>query len=190
MPTPWRLTAKPNYKELGKKHGADTPLAAKSSQELEPLQIQRLEKGEKVTYESSEGFKLEFDLEDVIIHREVITDWLVQSDGPIVVALDPELTDELRSEGLAREIVNRVQRLRKEARYDYNTRIALGLSGAESIVRAAGVHEAFIAGETLARDILVGSDVESPDIRDAATIDGKTLTISLRRFDSVGGNQA
>jgi isoleucyl-tRNA synthetase len=106
------------------------------------------------------------------------------------VALDPELTDELRTEGLAREIVNRVQRLRKDAGYHYNTRIALGLSGAESIVRAAGIHEAFIAGETLAREVLVGSDVESPDIRDAATIDGESLAISLRRFDNHGVNQA
>lgn len=185
-----RLKARPNYKELGKKHGPDTPLAATSSQELEPLQIQRLERGETVTYESSDGFKIDFNLEDVIIHREVITDWLVQSDGPLVVALDPKLTDELRSEGLAREIVNRVQRLRKDAGYHYNTRIALGLSGAESIVRAAGIHEAFIAGETLAREVLVGGDVESPDIRDAAAINGESLAISLRRFDNVGGNQA
>ena len=185
-----RLTAKPNYRELGKKHGADTPLAAKSSQELEPLQIQRLEKGERVTHESSEGFKLDFDLEDVIIHREVITDWLVESDGPVVVALDPELTDDLRSEGLAREIVNRIQRLRKNAEYDYNTRIALSRSGAESIVRAAGIHETFSTGETLAREVNVGSDMNVFDIQNAATIDGETVTISLRRFGNVVGNQA
>ena len=157
---------------------------------VKPLQIQRLESGEKVTHTSSEGFKLDFELGDVIIHRDVITEWLVESDGPIVVALDPALTDDLRSEGLAREIVNRVQRLRKDAGYDYNTRIALSLTGAESIVRAAGSHEEFIAGETLAREVRIGSDLTNPDIQNAAIIDRETVTISLRRFDHGDGNQA
>lgn len=185
-----RLIAKPNYKTLGRKHGADTPAAAKSSQELEPVQIQQLERGENVTMTSSDGFTLDLNIDDVIVHRDVITDWLTQSDGPVVVALDPNLTDELRAEGLAREIINRVQRLRKNAAYHYNTRIVVGLSGAESVIQAARIHEAFIAGETLARGMQIGSDLANSDIQDAATIDDETVTISLRRFDDSEGNQA
>ena len=56
--------------------------------------------------------------EDVAVEREVASDWLVQSSGPFVAALDPRLDEALRREGLAREVVNRVQRIRKEAGYD------------------------------------------------------------------------
>src|SRR5204862_253795 len=74
--------------------------------------------------------------EDVTVERQVASDWLVQADGPYVVALDPHLTPDLVQEGLAREVVNRVQRLRKEADYAYTTRIELRIAGAEDVVAA------------------------------------------------------
>ena len=108
------------------------------------------------------------------------------TEGPLVVALDPAVTVELRREGIAREIVNRIQRLRKEAGYDYNTRIAVGLSGAPEVLEAAGAFEGFIARETLARRLVTGSDLGGPDISKTVDIEGKETVISLLQFDGAG----
>jgi isoleucyl-tRNA synthetase len=123
--------------------------------------------------------------EDVVVEREVIGDWLVQSDGPFVAALDPWLSEELKGEGMAREVVNRVQRLRKEAGYDYATRIMVSISGAPDVLAAAGAHHSFIAGETLARRLETGSDLPDADVSQRIEIDGREVVISLKRHDGV-----
>ena len=101
---------------------------------------------------------------DVVVEREVKGDWLVQSGGGCVVALDPTLDATLKQEGLAREVVNRIQRLRKEAGYDYATRIVVSISGASDVLEAVRAQTGFIAGETLARRVEIGSDLASPDL--------------------------
>jgi isoleucyl-tRNA synthetase len=116
----------------------------------------------------------------------VVGDWLVQAHGPLVAALDPTVTEELQREGLARELVNRIQRLRKEAGYDYATRIAVSLSGAPAVLEAAGLHRGFIAGETLARRLDTGSDLPDPDVAQRVDIDGHEVVISLKRYDGTG----
>jgi isoleucyl-tRNA synthetase len=177
-----KLRAKPNFRTLGKVYGKQTPVAAKLAGQLTADQLRGLEAGEGQTVESN-GTTYAFRPEDVVVEREVITDWLVQSDGPFVAALDPHLTEELELEGLARELVNRVQRLRKEAGYDYDTRIELGLSGSEEALAAAETHRTFIARETLARQVEVGSDLPSPDVLEEVNIDGRRVIVSLRRHD-------
>jgi isoleucyl-tRNA synthetase len=175
-----RLKAKPNFRTLGKVYGKDTPRAAAAARQLSRAQLQELELGAAVSV-TVDGEAFEYRPEDVVVEREVATDWLVQSDGPLVAALDPQLSDELKSEGLARELVNRVQRLRKEAGYDYNTRIALSLSGAGEVLAAAGAHRQFVAGETLAREMDTGTDLADPDLRETVDIDGRRVVIALKR---------
>ncbi len=119
--------------------------------------------------------------EDVTISREVVTDWPVASDGPYVVALDPALTPELVRDGLAREIVSRAQRLRKEAGYEVDTRIVLALDGDESLRDAATVHRDWIAGETLALEFIVGGTMERPDRTEQVSIDGQAASLAVRR---------
>ena len=87
---------------------------------------------------------------------------------------------------MAREVVNRVQRLRKEAGYDYNTRIELSISGPGDILAAAGAFDSFIRSETLARRLDAGSDLENPDLRETVDIEGQHVVISLRRDDGAG----
>ena len=181
-----RLKAKPNYGSLGKVYGRRTPDAARSAGEIKALDLQRLESGENVVLDTADGARFEYRPEDIIVEREVVTDWLVQSEGPLVVALDPTVTVELRREGIAREIVNRIQRLRKEAGYDYNTRIAVGLSGTPEVLEAAGAFESFIARETLARRLVTGSDLGGSDITRTVDIEGKETVISLLQFDGAG----
>src|SRR5204862_6152179 len=129
----------------------------------------------------------EFLPEDVTITREVTSDWVVQADGPYVVALDPRLTADLVQEGLAREVVNRVQRLRKEAGYEFTTRIELSVTGAEDVVSAAAAVQGFIEGETLARKTVLGSILEEADVTREVDIEGRRVTIALRRHDGRKG---
>jgi isoleucyl-tRNA synthetase len=173
---------KANFRTLGKRYGAQTPRAAAAVSQLTAVQLHALENGGSVR-----SGEFEFLPEDVTVTRDVRSDWLVQADGPYVVALDPTLSGELVQEGLAREVVNRVQRLRKEADYDYTTRIELSVSGAADVVAAAEAHRAFIEGETLARNTVLGAELQQPDIRREVEIEGRSVTIALRRYDGRKG---
>jgi isoleucyl-tRNA synthetase len=117
----------------------------------------------------------------VVVERDVATDWLIQSAGPLVVALDPSVTDELRREGIAREVVNRVQRLRKEAGYEYTARITLSVSGDGEVLAASDAFRGFIAGETLARQVELGNALADPDVQETADIDGRRVVIAVKR---------
>ena len=177
-----RLRAKPNFRSLGKRFGKRTPAVAQAAASLTPEQLRSLEEGGCATLEV-DGEAIEYLSEDVAVEREVTSEWVVQSDGPYVAALDPELTDDLRREGMAREVVHRVQRLRKEAGYDYTTRIAIALDGAEEVLEAVGAHSEFVAGETLARRLDVGARATAPDVEADVAIYGTTITVGIRRFE-------
>ena len=181
-----RLSCKPNFAALGKIYGRRTPAAAETARTLTPAQLRQLEAGASVVAER-DGERYTFRPEDVVVEREVRGDWLVQSDGPCVVALDPRVSEDLKREGLAREVINRVQRLRKEAGYDYATRIAVSISGAAEVLAAAGAHGGFIAAETLARRFETGSDLADSDLSQRVEIDGRDVVISLKRHDPLRG---
>jgi isoleucyl-tRNA synthetase len=180
------LRGKANFRTLGKRYGKDTPQAAEAVARLSSDQLQALERGEGVHVA-----QWELRPEDVTITREVASDWAVQADGPYVVALDPVLTPDLVQEGLAREVVNRVQRLRKEAEYHYTTRIELSVSGAPDIVGAVEAFEGYVAGETLARRIVLGAVLDDADITRDVDIEGQSIRLALRRHDGrKGGTRA
>jgi isoleucyl-tRNA synthetase len=181
-----RLKAKPNFASLGKIYGRQTPAAAETARTLTADLLRRLEAGEHVEVER-DGRRFAFRPEDVVVEREVKGDWLVQSGGPYVVALDPALSAALKHEGLAREAVNRIQRLRKEAGYDYAIRIVVSISGASAVLEAVRAQASFIAGETLARRLEIGSDLPHPDLSQGVEIDGWDVVISLRQHDRPGG---
>jgi isoleucyl-tRNA synthetase len=176
------LKGRANFRALGRRYGKDTPRAAAAAAELPADALRALERGETVT-----AGAFTFGPEDVTVAREVASDWEVQSDGPYVVALDPTLTEELTREGLAREVVNRVQRLRKEAGYEYTTRIELALSGDAEVVEAARRHLSFIEGETLTRRTLLGGVLDGADVTQDVDIEGRRLTIAVRRHDGRKG---
>jgi len=161
--------------------GSAKSIAAAVSQ-LTVDQLRALERGEPVRVG-----EWELHPEDVTVTREVAGDWLVQADGPYVVALDPQLTEDLVQEGLAREVVNRVQRLRKEAGYEYTTRIELSVAGADDVVAATGAFQAFVEGETLARRTVLGAVLDDADLTREMDIEGRRVTIALRRHDGRKG---
>jgi len=169
-----RLRGKANFRTLGKRYGKDTPRAAAAVSELSGAELQTLEQGGTVRHG-----EFEYQPVDVTVTREVAS-----------VAMDPALSDDLVQEGLAREVVNRVQRLRKEAGYEYTTRIELSIAGAEDVVAATRAFSGFVEGETLARRMVLGgagAAVDEPDLQREVDIEGRRITIALRRHDGRKG---
>ena len=174
------LRGKPNFRSLGRRYGNRTPAAAAAAARLSADELRELEAGNTVAM-NGDGERWEYGPEDVTVEREVASDWLVQSAGSFVAALDPVLTDELRQEGLAREVVNRVQRLRKEAGYEYTTRIALWIDGPAPVLDAVRVHADRICGETLVRGLHAGEAAREADRQETVEIDGHRVTIAVAR---------
>ena len=151
------LYAKPKFGALGPKHGARTPAVAKVVAKLRTPELRRLKRGDAVEVQVDD-VRVLVEPGDVAIHEETRTDLAVASEGGFLAALDTELDDGLRAEGYAREIVNRVQRLRREAGLEVADRIRLGIAGPAAVEAAAAAHTAYIAGETLASGLGIGAD--------------------------------
>jgi len=181
-----RLRGKPNFRTLGKVYGKDTPAAARAAAALDDDALRVLEGGAEAEARVEDRV-WRFRPEDVVVEREVVTEWLVQSAGPLVVALDPAVSDDLRREGIAREVVNRVQRLRKEAGYEYTARIILDVSGDSDVLAACDAFRGFIAGETLARQVELGTALADPDVQETADIDGRRVVIAVKRHGAPSG---
>jgi isoleucyl-tRNA synthetase len=175
-----RLRAKPNFRSLGKRYGKRTPQVAAAAAGLTPDQLRELEAGRETGLDL-DGERVTYLPEDVVVEREVASDWIVASEGPYVVALDPRLTDELRLEGTAREVVNRIQRLRKEAGYVYTDRIGVWMDGGAPVLEAARVLAEFIRGETLARRLELGERAPAPDLEQQVDIDGHEVVVGVQR---------
>ncbi|MGZ8392700.1 MAG: isoleucine--tRNA ligase, partial [Gemmatimonadales bacterium] len=175
-----RLRPKPNFRTLGKRYGKRTPAVAAAAATLTPGQLRSLEGGTSATLEL-EGETVTYLPEDVAVEREVASDWLVQSSGSFVAALDPHLDEGLKREGLAREVVNRVQRIRKDAGYSYTDRIGLWIDGDPLVLDAVRAHAAFIQGETLARGLKLPARAPAPDLEQQVDIDGHGVVVGVQR---------
>ncbi len=177
-----RLRARANFRSLGRRFGKRTPEIAAAAALLPAEALRSLEAGQPVRLDVG-GESVEILPEDVTVEREVTSDWVVQSDGPFVVALDPSVDEALRAEGVARELVSRVQRVRKEAGYEFTTRIALWIDGDPTALEAARVHAGFIREETLSRSLHVGARAPAADREQAAEIDGMQVMLGVERSD-------
>ena len=143
---------KPNFKTLGKRLGKQMKLAAQAISQLGEEDINRIEKDGN--YELTiAGETISLGLEDFEISTDDIPGWSVANDRDITVALDMTLTDSLRREGLAREIVNRVQNMRKDIGLNVTDHIHLNIGGQPVIEACLADFEQYIASETLADKI-------------------------------------
>jgi isoleucyl-tRNA synthetase len=139
---------KPNFAKLGKQYGARMKEVSAVIQSLSKEEIGQLEKKNSL---NKSGFDLV--LEDVLVSSEDIPGWSVANDGAITVALDIQITDDLRQEGVARDFVNRIQNLRKDLGFEVLDKIAIEVEkrGAdEQAIRALGTFKSYITGETQA----------------------------------------
>jgi isoleucyl-tRNA synthetase len=158
-----RLEPKPNFRALGKRFGKRTPLAAQAVQALSSDALLRFTRGEPLAI-SVDGESHALAHEDVEIVRRATGDLVVQEEGGYFAAIDPAVSEELRREGLAREVVNRVQRMRKELRYVVSDRVRLQVTGNGDVENAVREYHEYVAGEVLASEVIIGGDV-------AATVD-------------------
>ncbi|MGH2997290.1 MAG: DUF5915 domain-containing protein, partial [Gaiellaceae bacterium] len=117
---------------------------------------------------------------DVDLVQETLEGWGVAGDGGVTVALELELTPELRLEALARELVRVVQDARKAAGLDVSDRIALGLAVEGELAEALAIHRGWIGAETLAVEVVEGAATDATFER-TFQIDGARVEVSLRR---------
>jgi isoleucyl-tRNA synthetase len=119
---------------------------------------------------------------DLEVLEQAAGDLIVEMDEGCTIALDPVITEALRLEGLARELVNRIQRLRKDSGLAVSDRIRLGIFGADNVQRAVAQHGAYIAAETLAVEVESSADPDN-DWADAhdVNVDGVEARIAVRR---------
>ena len=146
--------------------------------------IQQLDQKDVNTLEQEGCLKLMIDgqeavitTDDVEILSEDIPGWLVGNEGRLTVALDITITPELEKEGIARELVNRIQNLRKAKAFEITDRITIRLSSHPAFDEAVTVYADYICNQVLADEIILTNKV----LLDAIEIDEQTLTISIEK---------
>lgn len=175
------LEAKANFRSLGKKWGKETPQAAKAVNALHSATLLAFERGEPV-HITVGGHNHALEADDLTIVRKASGALVVAQDGTRFAAVDPTLTDALRREGLARELVSRVQRFRKESGLNVSDRIALWVTGPAALHEAVEAHRAWICDETLTLQLYITATA-SPDAPQGtnADLDGVPVTLALRK---------
>ena len=121
---------------------------------MEQKEIATFEK-EQVFSISAGGQQIDLTLEDVEIMSEDIPGWLVANEGPITVALDISISEELKQEGMARELINRIQNIRKESGFEVTDKIRVLIEQHELINKAIETHGKYIGSQTLAESVNV-----------------------------------
>ncbi len=166
---------KPNFPVLGKKIGKLMPQAQKVIQNFDGAQIQALHEGRSVSIELA-GEKIEISSEDVFIERKVKEGLAAGVEGDLTVALDTDLNEALMLEGLAREIVNKINTMRRDLDFEVTDRIHVSMNTTPRVEEAFRLHKEAICGEVLALDVQFGSaSGESWDLN------GEKAVIAIQR---------
>ncbi len=150
---------KPNFKTLGPRFGKDMGLISKAIQSFLPEQINEIEtKGELVLDISGKSIILT--AEEVEISSQDIPGWLVANANGITVALDITISEELRQEGIARELVNRIQNIRKDSGFEVTDKIKVQIQRSGELEQAIKSNEKYIKDETLTDTLLFVDDLQ------------------------------
>jgi isoleucyl-tRNA synthetase len=160
---------KPNFVLLGKKLGVKMKVVSAALAKFTQQQISKLEKEGKI-HLYLEGESIEISLEEVEISSEDVPGWMVASKGPLTVALDVTVSPELEREGNARELVNRIQKIRKDQEFDLTDRIDVQIGGAQTLEETIREFNYYICAEILAdkldlvAEITNGTQIEVNDV--------------------------
>lgn len=175
------VTAKANFKALGPRYGSETKTVAAVIETIDQESIASILDGDALEVD---GFVLTS--ADIIVARTAREGTVVATEGSISVALETELTDALRTEGAAREIVNRIQSMRRNLDLTVTEHITVSWQSSDSLViDAFDQHRRLIAKEVLADDIV---EADTPDSAPVA-IDQATASISIQKVPLSGGTQ-
>ena len=167
-----------NFRTLGKKFGKLMKSVNVAVTDMSQEQISELEKNGSITLQV-EGTDAVIELADVEIFSEDVPGWTVANEGALTVALDVEVTDELRREGVAREIVKKVQAIRKDSGFEITDRISVVLSSSEVSDTAVEQFREYICNQVLADSLEVNAALsEGDDIE----LDGCTIKVTVKRI--------
>jgi isoleucyl-tRNA synthetase len=174
--------ATPNFRTLGKRFGAHTQRAAAAVRSLPSTALGEFLRGQALVIEL-DGVTHTLGTDEVEVREEARGDLVVEATGAITVALDPAIDEALRLEGLAREMVNRIQRLRRDIGFAVSDRIRLHLFGNEVIRETVARHGEVIARETLAVSVDIGEQPPERafDVMQEVDLDGVAAWIALSR---------
>ncbi len=171
-----RLNAKPNFRVLGKKLGALLPLAQQAIANLDSVSVKALQKGQSVPLTIKDQHIL-LQPEDLTIERQVLDGLIAGNDGEITLALDLTMTEELLLEGLAREMINKVNTMRKEMKFKVVDRIHLAIDATDMVKACFAMFGDYIKSETLAIDVQFtaegGSEID---------LNGETVRMLLKKI--------
>jgi isoleucyl-tRNA synthetase len=168
---------KPNYRALGPRFGKRMPQVAAAVAALDPAHVAAVMSAGGEVGIAIDGKDHQLGPEEITLALQPLEGYEVESEAGHAVALQLELDEELRREGLAREIVHAVQNARKAAGLEITDRIELGLGGDQELLAAARDHEAYLAGEVLATAVSIGDGEGGIGAR----IEGRELLISVAR---------
>jgi len=149
---------KPNFKVLGPKFGRDMKLIANAVREFTQKDIATVEKQGEIPVEIG-GKMITLELADVEISSKDIEGWLVANEGALTVALDVTISEELKEEGVARELVNRIQNARKDSGFDVTDKIKLTVLKFEHLEQSINNNKDYIMSETLTQELLFADDL-------------------------------
>ncbi|MBO7213164.1 MAG: isoleucine--tRNA ligase, partial [Rikenellaceae bacterium] len=170
---------KPNFKTLGPRYGKQMKQISALVAAFSQNDIAQLERSEKWSAEI-DGVLVEATIEDFEIQTEDIPGWLVASEGKLTVALDITITEELKREGIARELVNRIQNIRKESGFEVTDKITVEIERHEMLEGAIADYGTYIAQQTLAHNVALVDAVQNPV---AIEIDETQINIEVRKSD-------
>lgn len=152
---------KADFKKLGPRYGKVMKDLGKAITTMTSEQIALLEREGKIEFPEISGAPV-VTLDDVEIIPEDVPGWLVANEGNVTVALDVTVTDELRNEGLARDLINRIQNIRKESDFAITDRVKVVLSATPEVEACLNEYKDYIASQVLADSIEVASEVPNP----------------------------
>lgn len=170
---------KANFKTLGPKFGAKMKAIASGISAFSQEDIAKIENEGKYALTIGEE-QIEIALSDVEIITQDIPGWVVANEDDLTVALDTTITDALRKEGISRELVNRIQNIRKEQGFDVTDNIIVEIEKCDLLCEAAKSFHDYIAGETLTKELKFSEQVDNP-LQTIDVIDGKELAIRITK---------
>lgn len=170
---------KANFKTLGPKFGAKMKAIAAGISAFSQEDIAKIETDGRYVLDIN-GEKIEISLSDVEIITQDIPGWVVANEDDLTVALDTTITDALRKEGISRELVNRIQNLRKEQGFDVTDNIIVEIEKCNLLCEAAKSFHDYIVGETLTKELKFSEHVDNP-LQTIDVVDGKELAIKISK---------
>ena len=165
---------KPNFKALGPKFGKEMRLIAAEVQQFTQEYIVKIEKFGNISLEIN-GKEITLEREDVEISSKDIEGWLVANEGGLTVALDVTITEDLRKEGVARELVNRIQNARKDTGLEVTDKIRLTVLNFENLQHSIQENKAYIMSETLTQELVFVDELQEGTEIEFDTIKSRIL---------------